>query len=47
MKKLSMAILCIMSAFTLSVNVGTTTKEIKEQPVEKQVQYMMVEPGGH
>ena len=47
MKKLSMAILCIMSAFTLSLNVGATTKEIKEQPVQNQVQYMMVEPGGH
>lgn len=47
MKKISMAILCIMSAFTLSLNVGATTKEIKEQPVENQVQYMMVEPGGH
>ncbi|WP_406644258.1 hypothetical protein PSR14_31245 (plasmid) [Bacillus sp. A01H] len=43
MKKISIAILCIMSAFTLSLNVGATKKDIKEQPV----QYMQVEPGGH
>ncbi|MDA1631829.1 hypothetical protein PDK11_03025 [Bacillus cereus] len=47
MKKISMAVLCVMSAFTLTLNVGATTKESKEQPVKNQVQYMMVEPGGH
>lgn len=43
MKKISIAVLCIMSAFTLSLNVGATSKDSKEQPV----QYMMSEPGGH
>ena len=47
MKKISIAVLCIMSAFTLSLNVGAVTKDSKEQPVKNQVQYMMAEPGGH
>ncbi|MCC2419038.1 hypothetical protein PDN14_15155 [Bacillus cereus group sp. Bc222] len=46
MKKISMAILCIMSAFTLTINAGEITKDSKEQPVKNQVQYMMSEPGG-
>ncbi|HFK1433978.1 TPA: hypothetical protein ACGXNJ_004066 [Bacillus cereus] len=46
MKKISIAILCIMSAFTLALNVGATNKDSKEQPVKQQVQYMMSEPGG-
>lgn len=46
MKKISMAILCIMSALTLTVNAGEKTKDNKEQPVKNQVQYMMSEPGG-
>ena len=43
MKKISIAVLCIMSAFTLSLNVGAAANDSKEQPV----QYMMSEPGGH
>ncbi|WP_259418279.1 hypothetical protein [Bacillus toyonensis] len=43
MKKISIAVLCIMSAFTLSLNVGAAAKDTKEQPV----QYMQAEPGGH
>lgn len=46
MKKISVAVLCIMSAFTLSLNVGAATKDSKEQPLKQQVQYMMSEPGG-
>ncbi|MGH0950035.1 hypothetical protein [Bacillus mycoides] len=46
MKKISMAILCILSAFTLTLNVGETTKDSKEHLVKNQVQYMMSEPGG-
>ncbi len=46
MKKISVAVLCIISAFTLSLNVGAATKDSKEQPVKQQVQYMMSEPGG-
>lgn len=46
MKKISIAVLCIMSAFTLSLNAGAATKENKEKPVKQQVQYMMSEPGG-
>ncbi|WP_179864652.1 hypothetical protein [Bacillus toyonensis] len=46
MKKISLAVLCIMSALTLSLNVGAATKENKEQSVKQQVQYMMSEPGG-
>lgn len=33
-----------MSVLTLTLNVGGTSKE---QPVKNEVQYMMVEPGGH
>ncbi|HDR3523878.1 hypothetical protein ACU8Z2_01965 [Bacillus paranthracis] len=46
MKKISMAILCIMSAFNLTIHAGEITKDSKEQPVKNQVQYMMSEPGG-
>ncbi|WP_193672238.1 hypothetical protein [Bacillus cereus] len=46
MKKITLAVLCIVSAFTLSLNVGAATNDSKEQPVKQQVQYMMSEPGG-
>ena len=46
MKKISIAVLCVVSAFTLSLNLGTATKDSKEQPVKQQVQYMVSEPGG-
>ncbi|MED1021120.1 hypothetical protein [Bacillus mycoides] len=46
MKKISIAVLCIMSAFTLTLNVGEITKDSKEHLVKNQVQYMMSEPGG-
>lgn len=47
MKKISIAVLCIMSVFTLSLNVGAANKDTKKQPIKNQIQYMMVEPGGH
>ncbi|MFD0768829.1 hypothetical protein ACFQZ1_07875 [Bacillus sp. CGMCC 1.60114] len=44
MKKLSIVVLSIMSAFTFILGTGTVDQSSQ---VKEPVQYMSVEPGGH